>query len=822
MINTEQLDKIAIKTKSNQISYKGLLESVDKFSQLYGGKNHKKIAIFSENREEWIYSFYSGWKNGCIVVPVDFMSSVDDVAYILNDCKPELIFYSNGTKENFEKISKKLNYGIQSINFDDVNLTGFVSNIELKFPNDIDKTAVIIYTSGTTGSPKGVMLSYKNLIANMDGVVKNVPIFTPNKQTLMLLPLHHIFPLAGTLLAPLVSGGSIAMSPSMQSEDVKQTLQDNEVNIVVGVPRFYELLYRGIKAKIDSSFLARNLYKIVDLIGNKSLGKMIFKKVHKGLGGHIETFVSGGAALDKEVGNFFVTIGLDVLEGFGMTESAPMITFTRPGKIKIGFAGQTLPGVTVEIRDGEIVAKGPNVMKGYYNRPEETSAVLKDGWLYTGDLGTIDKKGFLKITGRKKEIIVLSNGKNINPVELEMKLEKSNKFIKEAAVLIYEEKLHAVIVPNFQGFSEKEIKDIDKYFKDEFLPNFNKDLSSYKRISQFTITKEEIPRTRLSKIQRFKLPELIDKPKIDRSKTEQPDCEEYHAVKTYLESQIDMDVYPDHHIEYDLGLDSLGKIGFLSFIEQSFGVKIDEEKLFDFPSVKEIVDHIKNNKLWHKIESINWSATLKEKINIKLPKSWFTLNLFKSSSKRLLKIYFRFKAKGMENLPESPFIIAPNHQSYIDGLFVSSVISRKIMKNTYFYAKKKHVNNWFLKALAKRNNVIVMDINKDLKGSIQKMAEVLKKKKNLIIFPEGTRSKTGEIGEFKKTFAILSKELNVPIVPVAIDGAYDALASGSKFPKPFTKVKVDFLKPVYPKNLTVDTITDKVKIVISEKLLSSR
>ncbi|MCK5760868.1 MAG: AMP-binding protein, partial [Candidatus Delongbacteria bacterium] len=221
MINTKHLDKIALITKESKISYKGLLENIDKFSNLYNDKKYKKIAIFSENRVEWIYSFYSGWKNDCIVVPVDFMSSVDDVAYILNDCKPELIFYSDELKENFAKISEKLDHEIESINFDEVKLLEQNSETDFSINEDTETTAVIIYTSGTTGSPKGVMLSYKNLIANLDGVTKNIPIFTPDKQTLMLLPLHHIFPLAGTMMAPLVSGGSIAMSPTMQSEDVK-------------------------------------------------------------------------------------------------------------------------------------------------------------------------------------------------------------------------------------------------------------------------------------------------------------------------------------------------------------------------------------------------------------------------------------------------------------------------------------------------------------------------------------------------------------------------------------------------------------------------
>jgi long-chain acyl-CoA synthetase len=496
-----------------------------------------------------------------------------------------------------------------------------------------------------------------------------------------------------------------------------------------------------------------------------------------------------------------------------------MITFTRPGNIVIGSPGQALPGVGIKIVDGEITAKGPNIMKGYYNRPEETAEILRNGWLYTGDLGTLDEKGFLRITGRKKEIIVLSNGKNINPVELEIKLEKFKPFIKEAAVLTHNERLHALIVPDPEAFSAKGIRDISEYIRTDILPVFNKEESSYKKITQFTIIKDDIPRTRLSKIQRFKLSELIDKAGEQKKKADHPDTEEYKAVREFLEKQHGVNVYPDQNIDYDLGLDSLGKIGFLSFIEQTFGVKIDEEKLPHFKSIREIAEHIRNKKLWHKEDFINWSAALKEKVQVKLPKSWFTQNLFKSISKRLLKIYFKFSVIGEEKIPESPFIIAPNHQCFIDGLFVSACISRKIMKNTYFYAKKKHVRGWFLKFLAKKNNVIVMDIDKDVRGSIQKMAEVLKSGKNMIIFPEGTRSKDGKLGDFKQTFSILSRELNVPVVPVVINGGHKALPAGSFFPKLFAKVSVEFLDPVTPGEMSASEIAERVKSLIQEKLV---
>jgi long-chain acyl-CoA synthetase len=189
----------------------------------------------------------------------------------------------------------------------------------------------------------------------------------------------------------------------------------------------------------------------------------------------------------------------------------------------------------------------------------------------------------------------------------------------------------------------------------------------------------------------------------------------------------------------------------------------------------------------------------------------------KNGAKVFLKLYFRIKGEGLENLPEGPFILAPNHQSFFDGLFVAVFLKNKLMKQTYFYAKEKHVKNSFLKLLAAKNNVIVMDLS-DLKTSLQKMAEVLKRGKNIIIFPEGTRTQTGEIGDFKKTFAILSRELNVPIVPVAISGAYDALPRGTLFPKPWKKINVNFLKPILPENHTYDSLKDIVQRKVSEHL----
>jgi long-chain acyl-CoA synthetase len=785
---------------------------------LFRGKDYKKIAIYSENRAEWIAAFYAGWSNNCVVVPIDFMASRDDVSYILNDCKPELIFASPALHKQVDEFIPKVHHQMQVIFFGEVSMVEITKTIEWHEPEDVDKNAVIIYTSGTTGSPKGVMLSYRNLSANLKGVTQDVVIYTADRQVLMLLPLHHIFPLAGSMMAPLLVGGTIVMSPSMQSSDLLETLKNNQVAIMIGVPRLYEIISKSIKAKVDASGIGRFLYKVVKATRSKKLAYKIFKKVHVNFGGNLKYLVSGGAALPKHVGEVFQTLGFDVLEGFGMTEAAPMITFTRPGKVKIGSPGQPLPGMKVEIRDGEIVAKGDNVMLGYYNRPEETAEVIKDGWLYTGDLGQFDKDGFLFITGRKKDIIILSSGKNINPVELEIDFEKSFDVVKEAGVFLHKGHLHIAILPNKELLTERGVTDYNTFFKSEIIPVFNAKLSAYKRILKFAIVDTELPRTRLGKIQRFKLAEHAEKSQGKEKNVEYQPTEYYLAVKGFIETQIDFDIQPNHHVEFDLGLDSLNKMSLLDYIDRSFGVKMDEKKLISFPSLSHLADYITEKKQWFREETHSWAETLKEKVDVKLPKSWPTQNILKSLAKYFFKIYFRFRGEGTQNIPEGPCIIAPNHQSFIDGLFVAAFLKRKVFKQTYFYAKKKHVNNMFLRFMARTNNVIVMDMDGNLRESIHQMAAALKEGRKVIIFPEGTRSKTGNLGEFKKTFAILSTELNIPVVPVAIEGANKALPIGAKIPRPWKKVRVTFLEPIQPEGHTPDTLVDDVYGKIQESL----
>ena len=816
IISRDNLDKKYIITHDQNITGREFLKYIQQYSLIIGNQGFTKVGIYSENRVEWMYAFYAALQCNCIAVPLDYMASPADVAYMIDDCRPEVLFISESMKEAYANVSQISTFQPEVFVFEDhLPITDQPESSWIG-PDNEDNTAVIIYTSGTTGSPKGVMLSYTNIIQNMNAVI-GAKIFHSESQTLVLLPLHHVFPLVGSMMVPLYAGGTLVVSPSMQTPELMKTLADNQVTVMIGVPRLYELMYRGLMAKINSSVIAKTFLKLVYITNSRKLGKTLFKKIHVGLGGHLLYMVAGGAALNKEVGKFFYIIGFDILEGFGMTECAPMITFPRPGNIKIGSTGQALPGLTVEIRDGEIVAKGPSIMNGYYNRPEETAEVLRDGWLYTGDLGRFEKGGFLYITGRKKEIIILPNGKNINPVELEMKLDGFSPAIKESGVFLYKEMLHAVIFPDEKYLSANHIEDIQQYFRESVLMPFNAGLSSYKRIMQFTLVNSELPRTRLSKLQRFKLEDLINRTISEKPKSKDPDTAEYLAVKTFIESQVDMDISPDDHLVFDIALDSLGKLSLIDYIEKTFGVKIPEEQLLKFPSIKTISEYIRTNKLFHKHEDSTWTGDLKEVKEVDLPKYSFLLGMIVSSVRSIGNIFIATEGKGFENIPKGPCFFAPNHQSKLDPFLVLSYLDQKTLRDTYSYAKKDHVKGFVRKYLAHRTNIIVMDLTKDLKESILKMAEVVKLGKKILIFPEGTRTVSGEIGSFKKTYALLSTELNIPVVPIAISGAY----YGDKKDKmriKRTKITVEFLPAIYPEGLTSDELNELVKKQIEEKI----
>ena len=813
-------NNIAIVTEISEISYTTLLKTIALFSDILGKLGGKRVLIISENRPEYIYAFYGIWKSDGIVVPVDFMSTPEEIAYIINDCSPDVVFFSEKVHENVEKaieIAGKTE--IKKIVFEKIQ--GDISKYEAADfdVEDKEKTSLIIYTSGTTGSPKGVMLSCRNIMANMDAL-QECGYYTESDVVLMILPLHHVFPLLGTVVAPLLGGGRAVICPSLQASDIAKMMEKSHPTMILAVPRFYEMLMKGIMQKINSGFMTKAIFKIAKIANNTAFSKTIFKSVAKKFGGNMKHFICGGAKLDPEVWNCFKVLGFSIGDGYGMTEASPMITFPRPGKGKAGCVGTELAKGTVKIVDGEIVATGQNIMKGYYNRPEETAEVLRDGWLYTGDLGHFDKDGNLCITGRKKEIIILGNGKNVNPTEIEQEIERSDTLIKEIAVIAKNGVLCAIIRPDEKILAERQIPNLEEFIRWEIIDKYNSTASHHKKILDFVLTNQPLPRTRLDKIQRFKLEDFLKHKDEKRAESDVPQTKEYEKIADYIRKTTEKEVFPDDHIEIDLGLDSLDKIELASFINSDFGIKITETDIQNLATVRKIAGFT-TERSSKKADSAkqDWKTVLKENLNnIELPRSAFYHRLLRFSLVAAVRTFFKVRFFGAENIPKGPVIFAANHQSVVDALFVLAKIPAKEFKRTYCFAKGKHFQQWWRRYMAKRNNIIIMREDEEIVDSIKRMASVLKKGRNVLIFPEGTRSRDGGLSDFKQTFSLLACEINVPIVPVAINGAFEAFPRNRKFPHPFKKITVTYLPPISPEGKTREELAEAVKKAIEEKI----
>lgn len=817
----KDFNRIAIMAGEKDITFTELIHNVTAVANHLPIKQGEKCIIFSENREEWIYSVFAIWQKRSIVVPVDATSTVSDLAYILNDCTPECIIVSANCLDTAEKAIKEADAKTKVVSIEDfAEFCKEDADVSAEnYEPDQQTIALIVYTSGTTGSPKGVMLTFSNLFANIRGVSVEVKIFNIERRTLILLPLHHILPLMGTVIAPILNGGGVAICPSLSGPDIMQTLCRGQIAIFVGVPRLWQTLYSGIKKKIDEKWITRALFNLCKEANSRTLSRIIFKSVREKMGGHLDFCVSGGAALDTEIGEGLRTLGLDVLEGYGMTETAPIIAFTRPDDIIPGCVGLPLPSVECKIVNGELCAKGPNVMVGYYNRPKETADVIDaDGFIHTGDLARIDEKGRVYITGRSKEIIVLSNGKNVQPAEIEFQLEKYDDLIKEVAVTEKNDMLWAIIVPQNANITEDELKT-------KVVQPYNKTVENYKKIMNIFIYNGELPRTKLDKLQRFKLKDIIngnDNDNVAPVNDCSNESEEFRIIKEYIESEKKVTVKPTDHIETDLAFDSLDRVSLQGFIEQTFGMTINADTMTDFKDIRSLAEKVAKGQTRREVEKIDWHKILTngndnndenndENENLKLPTASFTHTLYEGMFKMFFKTYNRMTIKGVENIPANgPFILAPNHQSYLDAPIAMAGVPKNQINDIYFYATEEHVQGKFLRFMANRHNIILME-NRNLKNSILKLSKVLRQGKSIMIFPEGTRTFSGEMGDFKKTFAILAKELNVPIVPVRITGAYRMLKRGTRFIQP-CHIQVEYLPEVMPnETLTYDEIAQIVK-----------
>lgn len=826
-------NKAAIIYKDREYSYKELLTGIKYYSTLLDIKKDSKVVVYVENRPEIIQSFFSIWEKQGIAIVLDAGYTPEQLLYVFNDAEPEYIYVTNKNYKNAVAAKEMYGKSLEIINIDDIAVPKEFQpdNYELNVDN-VEDTAVILYTSGTTGNPKGVMLSYKNLLSNVNAI-KAINLVDETDRVLAILPYHHVFPLNINLLMTMYFGTLVVILDELSSEALRHALREYKISVIIGVPRVWEMLHKAIMNKINSSWITKKIFKICQSINSKVLSRLVFKKVYNELGGSLRVMASGGAKLDPEVSRDYLTLGLPMIEGYGLTETSPIIAFNKPTNVKAGTVGEIIPDVEVKIaEDGEILVKGANVMKGYYNNPTATKEVIdENGFFHTGDLGKFDGD-HLVIVGRKKEMIVLSNGKNINPADIENEIMKGTDLIKEIAVMEYNNHLMAVVYPDFDLIKHRNITNIKESLKWEIIDKYNVTAPKYRKILEVKIVKNELPKTKLGKVRRFMLNDFLKGEVVEegaegtvvnqQSKKEIEVPEElkeiYTTLKENIERNYDAQVTPDAHLELDLGLDSLDIVEILSFVESSYGVKIKEEEFTNIKNVLTLAEFIKNHGGTFSSVEIDWKSILNERIDIELPKSAWVGKLIRIITMPIFSLYFSLKKESQEKISNEPAIYVGNHQSFLDALMFNQAIPMKMMADTYYIATVVHFDTPLRRYLADRGNVLIVDINKNLKETLQVSAEVLREGKNLVIFPEGARTRDGELQEFKKTFAILSKELNVPVVPFGIKGAYKAMPYGSKFPSMYP-IKIKFFDKICPENLTIEEIVEKSKEEIESWLM---
>lgn len=812
---------IAINYKDDIYTYDDLVNNIFFYADQLEINSRDKVVICMENRPEWIFYFFAIWQNSGCAVATDYLSEPDEIAYIISDSGADTVITSSASYDNILKAVKLSKRKVKVINVDESHRkeTSFESDRDyIEFEED-ESVSVMVYTSGTTGLPKGVMLSRKNIAANIEGIT-NIKVFSSNDIYGLILPFHHIYPLTGTVVMPFVIKARVVIIEKLTSEAIIGAFQKYKITILFGIPRLYTMFHRAIMDKINSSPVTKAIFKIASGIPSRKMRKIIFGSAHRRFGGNVRYFLSGGSKLDDLIMKNFGILGFNVAEGYGLSETSPLISANNtPGVFRKNSIGKPLSNVQVKIVDGEICAKGDNVMAGYHNKPEETDKVIKNGWFHTGDEGHIDKDGFLYITGRKKELIVLPNGKKVNPEEIEKKLlHLYPDMLKEVGVFSKDNGLFAIVLPDFDFFRKNNLTNTFETLRWQVIDKYNRASRDFKKILDFKVISTELPKTRIGKLKRFLFLELIKENKQEVTHIEAPDDEIYKIISSKLKELCEKDVYPDNHIELDLGIDSLGRIEFESFIDMTYGVTITADDLSEHGTVIEMYQYIKEKmtKL-EESEDNSWHSILFESFNKQYKSKPFFATLFKILSFLYFRLFIILKVENRKNIPGGPVIFAPNHQSFLDGFMLIAALKLKTQRRTYFIANEKHFKSPIKRFIARNSNLLIIDINKNLKKSLQQIAQLLRERKNVIIFPEGVRTRDGKMSNFKSFFAILSKELDIPVVPVVIDGAYKIMPVDKKLPKP-GKVKIEFLSPIKGSELSYKDFADSVHRIIEEKI----
>jgi long-chain acyl-CoA synthetase len=788
-----------------------------------------RCAILADNDAHWCAAYLGTLLLGGVAVPLDTAYKAKQVAALVADCGARALFTTPRYLTIAEEAARASGAPCEILSLHEFVAPGPAPAAFETCPAMPEDQAVILYTSGTTSDPKGVVLTHANLLAEAEAVFRVVHI---DEQDVVLgvLPLFHALAQMANLLLPFAVGASVVFLEQLNTTELLRALRERGVTAFACVPQFFYLIHQRVTEQMaQAGWAKRGLFRALLRLNGAlrrslgvNLGPVVFGRVHAVLGRKMRILVTGGSRFDPRIGQDLYGLGFNILQAYGLTECSGAATLTHPGDARVDAVGPPLPGVEVRIlppekaeadgaRDGEILLRGGIVMEGYFRRPEVNAATLRDGWLHTGDLGYLDAAGRLYVTGRKKEVIVLSSGKNIYPEEIEAHYQQS-PFIKELCVMGLSrpdepaaERLHAVVVPNFDLLRERKVVNAGEILRFE-IESLSIQLPGHKRILSYDVWTEELPRTTTRKLKRFAIERRV-REQAQAAAAEAAgaapreedlawaaDAHVARALEVVREAARKKDaVRPDANIELDLGLDSMERVELLTHLEQLTGVEVPDEAAHRIYTVRELVEAVRpaggaaaeggaRGDAWARLlaETPEDDPVLRELLRPKPVVAAFAFAVVRALG--LLAWLAGLRVAGREHLPRSgAFLLCPNHQSYLDAFLLVSALPFRIFRNLFFVGASEYFETPLRRRLASLLNVVPVDPDTNLLRAMQAGAYGLRHGKVLILFPEGERSIDGTVKKFKKGAAILSTHLGAPVVPVALDGVFEVWPRGRAF-----------------------------------------
>ena len=766
-----------------------------------------RVVISAPNSGRWIVACLGSHLAGMTVVPLDTEYSEHERANIISFVEPSAVVCS-------ATLAGRFGEKIPVIELENIAAAENSAVLEAR-PLAEDQPFSIVFTSGSTDTPKGVMLSERNFLHNVNMLRTFGKLISPADRMLNLLPLHHVYAFTTTLLLPLTVGCCVVLPASLKPADIGVAAQNERITMMAVVPQVISSLYNRVTQEVKTRSLpARMVFRLMLALGSIGItrgwrpGKLMFGGLHRKFG-KLRFFACGGARLDPLVHRTVASLGFRVLEAYGLSETAPILTLNNLARPVFGSVGKAAPGVELKLadsgggfEDGEVLVRGDNVMAGYWRHPEATVQAFEHGWFRTGDLGRLDSEGNLFLTGRSKEVLVLPSGKNVYPDELE-KIYEQSELAEELCLCLTEqdghEHLTAVVVPCRESIRRRKISTISDEVRFD-LENIGVHLPSYQRVTRILLTTDPLPRTRLGKLQRFKVHTRIkEEIAAQAASPTDPGGDPGDPLLDFAHRQLKLERVPSgsENLETGLGLDSLNKLEFISAVEEAFGLTLTDEDAAALVTLDDFRQFVDGDRSAGSVDE-QQRIPLEELVDLGSGLLWKVVRWCARLKFRLtLALLLRARVKGLENLPASgAFLLAPNHTSYIDGLVMHGMVPGPLSRRMFSVATAEIFDRWPFHQISYRARIIKTGTLETSARSLRHAARLLDRGYPVCLFPEGKRSIDGRVDEPRAGLGVLARQAGVPVVPVYIEGT-NSLLSRSNPGIHFSRITVHFLPPIH-------------------------